>query len=117
MNVAPLTVAIRAYVDPTVAHGSPFTCAAIAAARYVEVFVTSTSVPPAPASDCEQATDAPVFSRGDRITLFAETAAVAFGSPAPALMSAASAVAISPEPSVESCTCVYVFEPIVIQCE
>ena len=51
--------------------------------------------------------------RAVRITLLALTEAVAFGSLA-ALIAAASAMAMSPEPSVESWTCEYVLDPMVM---
>lgn len=56
---------------------------------------------------------APPFVRAVRIRLLALTDAVAFGSLA-ALIAFASAMAMSPEPSVESGRCEFVLDPMVM---
>ena len=113
MKLAPLTVAISAIVGLMKAQLVPLICAASCAAMNGQAPCDSKSVPGPLPSDAEQLMLAPLFVRAVRITLLALTEAVAFGSLA-ALIAAASAMAMSPEPSVESWTCEYVLDPMVM---
>src|ERR1700685_4482592 len=91
----------------------PLICATSCAAMNGHAPCDSMSVPGPLPSDAEQLMLAPLLVRAVRITLLALTEAVAFGSLA-AVIAAARARAMWPEPSVESWTCEYVLNPMVM---